>query len=848
MVFSNLRVLSNLRSHTRDEIRKPWIINGIENGSVDFVLSKSGRFYMNGIRYEFLGYGGTKTKVSVERGLVTGIHINQSNGNPSKAFILRRCFKDNIFVHSGIVIHNRDLVKYDRVSHIQIAEHGSFEIGMERYEFKNFIEGFAEIFFEDGKVVKINLSHPDGRKKTVLLKRMYVDSELVRTFLFLTKEELMAIDRAKIVGLRTDKSGHLRLGGFRFHLGENDPNIFNREVVAYVEKGLITKFEISARNGRKTIKPLAVFNDGKFVGYSIAGHSQAYSEFEKAEIRNITSGKHGKLNMGRRISITAPSGSSAVAHVEKGKVTSFTVMKDGEERTIDVSHRSVSGIERYFNRITFSIKKLRNGIIHNLTISDSGALHVGDGKVFKLKYAAQRADIVVRDGVVTKIVIKTSPKHTVVTTKVVYVNGKAVDSFLYAGKDFGKRWAKAVIKGLKVAESGGLHVCGNKFVIYGYEGAWAEAEVERGVPVRLNIKEIRGLPERDIKLFRIFDEKKKLIDSYINGNAASKINLYKDRTIILETKVKDNNNFKLGEELYFLDLKLYGNRAGQIVKVKVVKGIGEKVYLPVNGTHDVVEADKVKIVNTEEYMMHLAVTSMPWLSSYLKRILMRISANKPPAFLDNLIHQGFMELIKIAKNFDPRLGLPFTAFASNPIKRMCFYEIYKSLSDNGSRNHYLNISRILKAKRILRSELNREPTSEEISRQLGWSVATVDRIIMENIHSFRQQSISRPINNEGDLTLEDTDALADKSSIDAYTAFQLQEEGERVRKIKKSLIASEEDGWLKWRVLDGISGIENDETLSPADLAEELALSPEEVMEIHQEAIEKIRTHISGRS
>jgi RNA polymerase primary sigma factor len=126
--------------------------------------------------------------------------------------------------------------------------------------------------------------------------------------------------------------------------------------------------------------------------------------------------------------------------------------------------------------------------------------------------------------------------------------------------------------------------------------------------------------------------------------------------------------------------------------------------------------------------------------------------NRGLHFFD-LVQEGNIGLIKAVEKFEYRKGFKFSTYATWWIRQA----ITRSISDHARTIrvpvHMIEqINKVVRESRQLMQKLGREPTNEEIAKQLGWTIARIKQV--KNV-AREPVSLDTPIGEENDSFLGD---------------------------------------------------------------------------------------------
>ena len=324
------------------------------------------------------------------------------------------------------------------------------------------------------------------------------------------------------------------------------------------------------------------------------------------------------------------------------------------------------------------------------------------------------------------------------------------------------------------------------------EGKVSSADIEKACST-LDLSE----SEFD-ELYRFFADNNIAIDEYKESGLS-------DESEILENSMLDNCS-ESDEEDDFHDIGAY----------KVL-----------NSKEDEGELAKRILAGDETARDELTCYNLKLVVSIAKKFV-----NHGLPLLD-LIQEGNIGLMKAVEKFDYTRGYKFSTYATWWIRQA----ITRALADQ-SRTiripvHMVeNINRMLKAQRTLIQKLNRDPTPEEIAKEMGSDMDAKKVCEMQQM-SLDPLSLEKPVGEEEDSRVGDFIEDKDNLSPEDYASKMLLKE--RINEVLSELTPREE------KVIRLRYGLDDGRSHTLEEVGKEFNVTRERIRQIEAKAIKKMR-------
>ncbi len=297
--------------------------------------------------------------------------------------------------------------------------------------------------------------------------------------------------------------------------------------------------------------------------------------------------------------------------------------------------------------------------------------------------------------------------------------------------------------------------------------------------------------------------------------------------------VEDVDDFS-DDDAYDQDDNDYDDDDDYYVATDVKNADPVRQYLHSIGTYQVLESKEQEVELAKRVLEHDQEAKDQLITCNLKLVvsIAKHYVNRGMDFLD-LIQEGNLGLIKAVDKFDYTRGFKFSTYATWWIRQA----ITRALADQARTiripvHMVETINKITRAQRKLVQKLNRDPTAEEISEELGGTLSANKIREIQQI-ALDPLSLEKPVGEEEDSHVGDF--IEDKDNISPYDYANRAMETERINEVLSQLTEKEA------RIIRLRYGLEDGRTHTLEEVGKEFNVTRERIRQIEAKALKKLR-------
>lgn len=287
--------------------------------------------------------------------------------------------------------------------------------------------------------------------------------------------------------------------------------------------------------------------------------------------------------------------------------------------------------------------------------------------------------------------------------------------------------------------------------------------------------------------------------------------------LVDEEEIDDEtlNNSQLYDDISDDSVRLYLREIGKI---------------PLLNSEEELELAKKVVAGDKRAKDKMAEANMRLVVSIAKRY-----SGRGLDFLD-LIQEGNTGLLRAVEKFDPDKGFKFSTYATWWIRQAITRAIADQARTIRIPVHMVEtINKLLRTQRRMTQELNREPTIEELAKELEMEPEKVEYVIKikQDITSL-DAGVGRDGEDEDSVL---SDFIEDEDTVTPEESATNQLLKEQVQSVLSTL-SDREQKIIKMRF-----GLENGKSHTLEEVGQEFAVTRERIRQIEAKALAKLRKH-----
>lgn len=320
------------------------------------------------------------------------------------------------------------------------------------------------------------------------------------------------------------------------------------------------------------------------------------------------------------------------------------------------------------------------------------------------------------------------------------------------------------------------------------------------------------------------DDDQSLQDDYVVGNDFNDAFANDDSPFFADP---DEEDLEEETEIWQGDADYFDEVSDDSVRL-YLREIGK---IPLLSADEELELAKRVVAGDKKAKDKMAEANMRLVVSIAKRY-----SGRGLDFLD-LIQEGNTGLLRAVEKFDPDKGFKFSTYATWWIRQAITRAIADQARTIRIPVHMVEtINKLLRTQRRMTQELNREPTIEELAKELDMEPEKVEYVIKikQDIHSL-DAGVGRDGDDDSESVLGDFIEDEDATSPEESAAGQLLKE--QVAGVLSALTEREQ------KIIKMRFGLDDGKNHTLEEVGQEFSVTRERIRQIEAKALAKLRKH-----